>query len=65
VLKYFPILRERVSTRFGADFFNIFNRRHLGGDATNIDNSHPQIADPDHATELQWRSARRDLTTVH
>jgi hypothetical protein len=39
LLKYFPVLRERVSTRLGADFFNIFNRRHLGGPATNIDNA--------------------------
>ena len=25
--------------RFGADFFNIFNRKHFGGPATNIDNA--------------------------
>ena len=39
LLKYFPVVHERVSMRLGADFFNIFNRRHLGGPATNIDNA--------------------------
>ncbi|MEO8659226.1 MAG: TonB-dependent receptor [Bryobacteraceae bacterium] len=39
LLKSFPTFKERVNIRLGADFFNVFNRRHLGGPATNIDNA--------------------------
>jgi hypothetical protein len=38
LLKSFPVIKERVALRLGADFFNLFNRKHLGGPATNIDN---------------------------
>jgi len=39
LLKAFPAFRERVNVRLGADFFNLFNRKHFGSPATNIDNA--------------------------
>ncbi len=39
LLKSFPTFKERIVVRLGADFFNIFNRKHFGGPATNIDNA--------------------------
>jgi hypothetical protein len=39
LLKTFPTFRERVSVRLGADFFNLFNRKHFGNPAANIDNA--------------------------
>jgi hypothetical protein len=37
-MKHVPITESRIDLRFGADFFNILNRRNLGNPATNIDN---------------------------
>lgn len=39
LLKSFPVIQDRLNIRFGADFFNLPNRRHLGRPATNIDNA--------------------------
>jgi hypothetical protein len=36
LLKYVPFKEGRVSLRFGADAFNVFNRRNLGSPDTNI-----------------------------
>jgi hypothetical protein len=38
LLKRTPI-KERIDLEFGADFFNIFNRKHFGGPDANVDNS--------------------------
>ena len=37
VAKTNPLIRERLLMRFGADFFNVFNRHVWGAPATNID----------------------------
>jgi hypothetical protein len=39
LLKSFPVIKDRINVRFGADFFNILNRKHFGAPATNIDNA--------------------------
>jgi hypothetical protein len=39
VMKYMPITERGINLRFGADFFNIFNRHHFSGPSTNIDNT--------------------------